>query len=316
MKGKCVRASAPGKLIVLGEHSVVFGKPALALAIDRRFRCEISPGSGILLNGTGLSPRLHPHIDTILRKREVSDLNIITDSNIPSGSGLGSSAALSAALISAVRLMRGEDCGEEAVAREAFETEYEVQGRASPIDTSTSAHGGGVAVNCPEGMGKPIWNISKGENSWTVSDIPVPEMTFVVGYTGIKAATGPLVEKVRKYKESNRFASDIIDEIGDLTLEGMAAVSRDDKEHLGGLMTRDHKLLSILGVSCRELNRLVDASLEYSYGAKLTGSGGGGSMIALTDEPEKVCKAISLRGGEPFIVRTGVPGSAAGFTNS
>ena len=314
MKGKIVRASAPGKLIVLGEHSVVFGKPALALAIDRRFRCNICPGSGILLNGAGISPRLHPHIDSILRRRNISDLRIETESGIPSGSGLGSSAALSAALIGAVRLMRGETCGEEAVAREAFETEYEVQGRASPIDTSTSVHGGGIAVNCPDGLGTPIWHISKGGNSWTVSDIPVPEMTFVVGYTGIKAATGPLVQKVRKYKESNRFASEIIDEIGEVTLEGMSAISGNDKDFLGELMTRDHKLLSILGVSCRELNKLVDASLEYSYGAKLTGSGGGGSMIALTDEPEKVCKAIALRGGEPFIVRTGAPGVRAEFS--
>ena len=313
MRGRTVRASAPGKLIVLGEHSVVFGKPALALAIDRRFRCEISPGSGVLLNGAGISPRLHPHIDSILKRREISDIRMITDSEIPSGSGLGSSAALSAALISAVKLMMREECSEEAVALEAFETEYEVQGRASPIDTSTSVHGGGVAVNCPENIGTPIWNISKGGNSWTVSDIPVPEMTFVVGYTGIKAATGPLVQKVRKYKESNRFASDIIDEIGDVTLSGMSAISRNDKQSLGELVTRDHKLLSILGVSCKELNKLVDTSLEHSYGAKLTGSGGGGSMIALTDEPEKVCRAIALRGGEPFIVRTGVPGVSAEF---
>jgi mevalonate kinase len=73
-------------------------------------------------------------------------------------------------------------------------------------------------------------------------------------------------------------------------------------------MTRDHKLLSILGVSCNELNKLVDVSLPHAYGAKLTGSGGGGSMVVLTDEPEKVSEAISSRGGMPFIVKTGVEG--------
>ena len=73
-------------------------------------------------------------------------------------------------------------------------------------------------------------------------------------------------------------------------------------------MTRDHKLLSILGVSCNELNKLVNASLHYSYGAKLTGSGGGGSMVALTDEPDKVCETIILHGGLPFVVETNVPG--------
>lgn len=313
MTADIVRASAPGKLIVLGEHSVVFGKPALALAIDRRFRCEIAPGAGLRLNGTRAAPGVHPHIEAILGKRGIKDLAIHTGSDIPSSSGLGSSAALSAALISAVRLLRKENLDTESVAAEAFDTEYSVQGRASPIDTSTSVHGGGVAVNCPEGIGKPLWNMSRGENSWTVYNIPVPEMAFVVGYTGIKAATGPLVQKVRKYKERNRFASDIIDEIGDITLEGMHAVSRNDKETLGKLMTRDHKLLSILGVSCKELNKLVDASLEHSYGAKLTGSGGGGSMIALTDEPEEVCEAIARRGGQPFVVKTGVPGASAEF---
>ena len=133
-------------------------------------------------------------------------------------------------------------------------------------------------------------------------------MTFVVGYTGIKARTGPLVEKVRKYKEHNRFAADIVDEIGKITLDGVDAMARGNLEELGDIMTQDHKLLSILGVSCNELNKLVKASLDYSYGAKLTGSGGGGSMIALTDEPKKVCEAILLHGGLPFIVKTGVPG--------
>jgi mevalonate kinase len=74
-------------------------------------------------------------------------------------------------------------------------------------------------------------------------------------------------------------------------------------------MTDDHKLLSILGVSCSELNKLVDASMRYSYGAKLTGAGGGGSMIALTDRPDKVCESITLHGGTPFVIRTGQPGA-------
>jgi mevalonate kinase len=114
---------------------------------------------------------------------------------------------------------------------------------------------------------------------------------------------------VRRYKDKNRFAADIVDEIGDITVDGIDALRKGDIGKLGGLMTRDHKLLSILGVSCNELNKLVDASLKHSYGAKLTGAGGGGSMVALTDEPEKVCESITLHGGRPFVVRTGVPGA-------
>ena len=103
-------------------------------------------------------------------------------------------------------------------------------------------------------------------------------------------------------------ASDVIDEIGTVTLDGVQAMARNDTEELGRIMTQNHKLLSILGVSCDQLNKLVNASLPYSYGAKLTGSGGGGSMIALTDRPEQVCEAIAVRGGVPMVVHTGEPG--------
>ena len=133
-------------------------------------------------------------------------------------------------------------------------------------------------------------------------------MAFVIGYTGKSAPTGPLVERVRRYRDSNSFAKDIIDEIGRVTLEGVKALHENNKVSLGKLMTEDHKLLSILGVSSPELNRLVDAANIYSYGAKLTGAGGGGSMIALTDEPYKVSKTIRLHGGNPIIVKTNVPG--------
>ena len=193
----------------------------------------------------------------------------------------------------AVRKLFERNVDEESIANDAFNAEWFAQGRASPIDTSTCTHGRGVAINNPVDMGKPLWKISKGGNTWNVTDIDVPEMTFVVGYTGVYAPTGPIVERVRKFKERNGFAK---------------AIRRRDKEDLGDIMTRNHKLLSILGVSCNELNKLVNASLPHSYGAKLTGSGGGGSMIALTDEPEAVCEAIRLHGGTPMVVHTETEG--------
>jgi mevalonate kinase len=133
-------------------------------------------------------------------------------------------------------------------------------------------------------------------------------MTFVVGYTGFKGLTGPLVAKVKRYVDHTRFARDIIDEIGGLTIDAMKALRTNNVEELGRLMTKDHDLLAILGVSTPGLQKLIDAALPHSYGAKLTGAGGGGSMIALTDRPEEVSKAIRSRGGMPFIVKTGVDG--------
>lgn len=301
-------ASSPGKFILLGEHAVVYGKPAVALAIDKRFKCSVKRDSCDTLNGYPISLNYHPHIKYILHKHGISNIAITTESQLPSSSGLGSSAALSTALSAAIRTMTGKPFDNAEIAKEAFEAEYSAQGRASPMDTSCCTFGNGVALNCPDDMGRQLWTASKNGNEWKVSEIPVPKMTFVIGYTGIKAATGPLVEKVRKYKEHNRFAADIIDEIEMTTIDGTRAIANNDVVKLGNAMTADHKLLSILGVSCNELNKLVKASLRYSYGAKLTGSGGGGSMVALTDQPEKVCEAILLHGGLPFIVRTGVNG--------
>lgn len=300
-----ITASAPGKLILFGEHAVVYGKPAVALAIDRRFACSVDISDENTLNGRPVDFSRHPYIQHMLRKHSIGHVSIDTVSDIPAGSGLGSSAALSVSLSAALHSLRSIDIDEHGIAEDAFDTEYAVQGRASPLDTSASAHGGGIVVN---GVGDPIWSISRNGNVWNISDIDIPEMTVVVGYTGMHAATGPLVEKVRKFRDKNGFAFDIVNEIGEITMEGMDALGDGDVVRIGDLMTRNHKLLSILGVSCDELNRLVNAALPHSYGAKLTGAGGGGSMIALTDDPEKVCDAIEKRGGTPFTVRTGVRG--------
>ena len=307
MNGTAV-SSAPGKLIILGEHAVVYGKPAIALAIDRRMRCSLSRASDTTINGRPFDADRHPYISCILRRCPFP-VRIETESAIPPGSGLGSSAALSTAFLKALGKLMGTDIDDKALATGAFHTEYEVQGRASPLDTSASTHGMGIAVNGPEDAGEHLWDISMNDNVWSVRDIKIPKMTLVVGHTGIHAATGPLVEKVRRYRQKCRFAADIVDEIGQTTIEGMNALAKGDLVRLGRLMINDHKLLSILGVSCNELNKLVNASLPYSYGAKLTGAGGGGSMIALTDRPEKVCESIALHGGTPFVVRTGEPGA-------
>lgn len=303
-----ITTSSPGKFILLGEHSVVYGKPAVAIAIDKRFRCTVESNQTDSINGTRLDMGIHPHIRHIMKANGVQGISVTTDSDIPSSSGLGSSAALSSALSAAVRRFIGKGLDKVEIARESFEAECSAQGRASPLDTSCCTFGRGVALNCPPSVGKELWNVSKGSGSWRISEIDVPKMTFVIGYTGIKARTGPLVEKVRKYKERNRFAADIIDEMGDITLEGIDAMTNRDVEKLGRLMIQNHKLLSILGVSCNELNKLVNASMRYSYGAKLTGSGGGGSMVALTDEPDKVRETITLHGGIPFVVKTDEPG--------
>ena len=308
MVRQMVVTSAPGKVILLGEHAVVFGQPAIAVAIDLRIRSEVHPASTFTMNDSELSGATHPYIhDAIRAQWSDGPLAVETESDLPSGSGMGSSAAVTVGVLAALRLLQRKGVDEKEIAMQAFEIESAVQGRASPIDTSVSAHGKGIVVG-PRQAPDFLWHIKKDEREWFIHHCDVPRLNLVVGFTGIHAATGPLVAKVKRYADHTTFARDIIQEIGELSAEGVKRLKENDVVRLGELMTRDHKLLAILGVSCRELDKLVMAALPYSYGAKLTGAGGGGSMIALTDRTEEVCEAIRMKGGTPFVVRTGVDG--------
>lgn len=307
MRDHWYTASAPAKLVIMGEHSVVYGKPAIVLAVDLRMTIAVRRSRWNTMNGERLDFRRQPHLRYLTRDLRHA-VDVVTHSDIPVGSGMGSSAALSAAIALALAAMEGRHLTEEEAMIEAFEAERFAQGNGSPMDASACVHGGGISINMPSG-GRPLWRVEREGRSWDVRDMEVPEMTFVIGNTGIRAPTGPLVDRVRRYTERSRFAREVIDDIANLTVDAGMALRNGDKDRLGRLMTMDHKLLSILGVSCDELNRLVNVSLPYSYGAKLTGAGGGGCMVALTDRPEDVCEAIASRGGIPYVVRTGVQGA-------
>ena len=302
--------SAPGKVILLGEHSVVFGRPAVAMAIDRRISCSVGDSDVYRLNGVPLDLSRNPHIRHALSTRwSGGPLAINIRSGLPSGSGLGSSAALSVAFAGSLQALSGA-LDQEDAARAGFDMEFAAQGRASPIDTSVSAHGGGVMIKSTPQEGL-LWGMERDGKRWCVHDLPVPRMSLVVGYTGVNAPTGPLLKKVRAYHDKSGFAREVIDDMESIALEGEKALRHGNLERLGRQMTQNHKMLSILGVSTDQLNKLVYASLPYSFGAKLTGAGGGGSMVALTDRPDKVCEAIARRGGTPYRVSTGVPGLQA-----
>ncbi|UCE91424.1 MAG: mevalonate kinase [Methanobacteriota archaeon] len=299
--------SAPGKIILFGEHAVVFGEPALALAIDLRVSSGLQVSDRYTVNGHTMRRKYHAYISAALDEAwEGPPLKMNTDSNIPSGSGLGSSAAVTVSSVAAMLAERNRfDHGD--VATKSFNVERRVQGRASPIDTSTSTHGHGVLVS-PEKGDRHIWTISSGPQDWHAHHCEVRGLEFVVGYTGIHASTGPLVDSVRSLVESDGEAKRMIRRIGEISMEGVEAVRNADKVRIGSLMDENHRLLCALGVGHPVLDEFVEACKGRCYGSKLTGAGGGGSMIALTDDADGVCRAVSSAGGTPIVVKVGCDG--------
>ncbi len=297
-------ASAPGKLILFGEHAVVFGEPALSTAVNLRTEVYARPHADWMADGGSLDDPKYRYIKAAVRHTwRGGPLWFEIRSMIPTGAGLGSSAAVTVASLATLASLRDEALNPPALARAAFEVEHEVQGRASPIDTSTATAGGGVLVRPQEGEDL-LWTIRRDTRQWSLHRCALPPLTFVVGNTGISAATGPLVAGVKERVDKSPQAAAMVKEIGQITLDGLAALKSKDLEKAGRLMDRDHELLDALGVGHPMLDKLVAAARKDSYGAKLTGAGGGGSMFALTDRPEKTAAALRAAGAKAFLLHT------------
>ncbi|MFO8110516.1 MAG: mevalonate kinase [Thermoplasmata archaeon] len=295
--------SAPGKVIIFGEHAVLYGEPAIAVAINRRFHCDIteSKGEKTTVNGLDFDPVKQPYLLNAINRLGIDEpLNIQTRSELISGAGMGSSAALTISSLGCLYSMKNK-VDTETIAKTGFEVEYETQGRASPIDTSTSAYGGGVMLSSTREEGL-LWSISKGRNTWNVHESGIPKLQLVLGNTGVHSSTPNLVHKIREFINRSTHARKIIKDIGITVRKGHEALNRGDLEVVGRLMDQNQLLLSYLGVSHPKLDALIDAARKHSYGAKLTGVGGGGVMIAITDEPEETSKAIEEAGGQAHVL--------------
>jgi len=302
-------ASAPGKLILFGEHAVVFGEPALSTAINLRAEVYARPHGEWLADGASMEEPRYRYVKAAVDKTKAKGpLWIEIRSMLPSGAGLGSSAAVTVATLGALHAMAG-GLDPPTIAREAFEVEHEVQGRASPIDTSTACAGGGVLV-LREPRAGLLWSIERDRRRWFLHRQTLPPLDFVIGNTGISAATGPLVAMVKERADRDPRAADAIREIGQITLEGLHALQQKDLVSAGRLMDRNHAILTELGVGHPALDRLVEAARPSSYGAKLTGAGGGGSIVALTDRPDQTADAIRRAGGKAFVVQSDSVGVA------
>jgi mevalonate kinase len=293
---------APGKAILFGEHAVVHGEGAIAVALSLHFEVSVhvAKSEPTRVDGRPLERRHHAYfMEAVAREwGGRGPLEIRTRSTLPSSSGLGSSAALTVATVGALRLLRGR-LDAEAVARAGFDVEYAVQGRASPTDTSVSAHGRAIYI-APRPSKDLLWTIERDGKRWCIHDLSFPPMDFVIGFTGRKGNTGELVEGVRKRMEASQDARDRVRAIGELVERARAALAAGDRRAVGALMDENQEHLAALGVSSPALEALIEAARPHALGAKLTGAGVGGCMIALTQEPERCARAVKEAGGTVF----------------
>lgn len=285
-----VSASAPGKVILFGEHFVVYGGRAVATAVkyratvtavesDSRHSAMSGSFGDIRYPGYELPREALPfaRIADIIRERYGSDegVTLSIQSEIPQGAGLGSSSACYVAAAAATSRMYSEASGHKPMdAYEirdiALEAERTIFSRASGIDSTISALGGTIAYSSEEG----------------VQSVPVsPEVMMLIVDSGQRHTTSDVVERVYRYRESNpRRFRDIMISQDAIVREATAALRAADLEALGLCMKRNQRNLDAIGVSTDLLRQMIKTADSVTYGSKLTGAGGGGCIIAISAE--------------------------------
>lgn len=303
-----MKASAPGKIILFGEHAVVYNRPALAVPVNQvKVDVEVSesnqPGIRIHAPNIGLTSDLaslppdHPIASVILKTLQalgvspLPNLFLTIESTIPVAAGLGSGAAVSVALIRALSSFFFLPFPNEQINNLVFETEKLHHGTPSGIDNTV------ITYNMPVYYikEKPIETFQCGK-----------PFTIVIGDTGVPAPTKESVGDVRRLwlRDQPRFEA-IFDEVAQISTMARHFIESGRPELLGELMDHNHEFLQQLTVSSPELDALVDAARKAgARGAKLSGGGRGGNMIALVnaDSAESVAGVLMSAGAKRTII--------------
>ena len=281
---------APGKILLMGEHAVVYGHPAIAIPlreVSARVEVEFTRDGVIEMDApdlgehaTGLdeaSPRLRPLMglaSSVARffEEHAQGLRITIHSTIPIGRGMGSGAAVAVALVRGVCQALGRSLDAEQVSELATQAEQAFHGSPSGVDSAV------VARN------EPIYYV-KGKMIRSI-DVGPTVFRFVIADTGIESPTAEVVEAVRCAREEDRAHYDsFFWELGSMASVSREVIRSGSAEELGICMSQSHRILQNLNVSCSELDRLVAVAMEKgALGAKLSGAGRGGAMIALINE--------------------------------
>jgi len=301
-------SSAPGKIILFGEHAVVYGRPALAVPVTQvHADVEVtdSDSAGIWINAPDVN--LHAELNTLPSDHPIAavihnlfflsrvspfpSLNIKITSSIPVASGLGSGAAVTVALTRALSTHINYSMIDEQINAFAYEIEKLHHGTPSGIDNTVITYA------------KPVYFV-KGQAIETFQ-VAKP-FTIVIGNTGISAPTKESVGAVRKLWEADKTKwENVFDEITDISFSARRVIEEGWTKMLGALMDENHTLLQHLTVTSPELDKLVSVARNTgALGAKLSGGGRGGNMIALVEpnQAEVVARSLIEAGAKSTII--------------
>ena len=282
---KKVQESVPAKTILFGEHAVVYGYPAIAISISNLRAYTViqdnnqSASVNILAEDINLETTLanlpvhHPIRKTIdlfsrFTHRTISPITLQIRSDIPIASGLGSGAAITIAILRALSTYFLQPLTDLEISNLAFEVEKIHHGTPSGIDNTVIA------------FEKPVWFI-KGEKA-QLFDFH-NRIELLIANSNLSTPTVETVNHVREQIENFPIETNLIlENIGNLTRAAKEAIAKGDINLIGDLMAQNHQLLKSLDVSCEKLDRMVETALSAgAYGAKLSGGGRGGNIIAL-----------------------------------
>jgi len=309
------RGSGFGKVILFGEHFVVHGVPGIVSAIDSTADAEVRKiGEGITVKDerkgakgytgkkrTQQRESIERMLKTMGINPEKASLEIWLGGSLPGFSGIGASAASSVAIARAIVEEFEMHLSDERINEIAYEGEKAYAGTPSGIDNTAATFGG------------LIWfkrNLGGGPN--TIEKLSIREpVEIVIGNTGIVADTKEMVAGVAERKKSNpEKYNPLFKQAEELAFTARKALEEFDLRKVGKLMNENHRLLREIEVSCRELDHLVNLAREQgAFGAKLTGGGGGGCMVALTpteELQETVAKAMENEGFKVLRTKIGI----------
>ncbi|MDC0154158.1 mevalonate kinase [Nitrosopumilus sp.] len=280
------KASAPGKVILFGEHFVVYGVKAILCSIDKRVtvtaektnerkisinskigKLDLEADKSIFEINSPLKPFYYLANKAI--KNENSGIHIEIDSEIPLGAGLGSSSACCVAGAAAIFKLFGE-ISKEKILEYAIEAERTIFENTSGADCTVCTYGG-------------IMEYDKNNGFKKIED--EPNFQLVIANSNIEHSTQSMVSNVKEFENKNKEKFSELSELESKLVEDVLKLVKENKiDEIGEKINQNQKYLEIIGISNNELTKMIKIGQESSFGAKITGSGGGGCIFTLTNE--------------------------------